>query len=130
MAAEFARESSAGELRTTREALDAAITARNDAETRAANAETQAATATRKLAATAGAKRTRKTAGPAGPAGAETKVPKDVDAQAEALSVLADEPDISGAALGPRVGKSPRWGQLYLQKLASRPAGDAGAEET
>jgi hypothetical protein len=130
MAAEFAREASAGELRTTREALNAAIEARNDAETRAAEADAQAATLTRKLAATAGAKRTRKKAGAAGPAAAETTVPNDVDAQAEALAILAREPDISGAKLGPRVRKSERWGQLFLKQLAARPAGGgADAEE-
>jgi hypothetical protein len=130
MAAEFAREAAAGELRTTREALDAAITARNDAETRAADAETQAATLTRKLAATAGAKRPRKKADTAGAEAPATTVPKDFDAQAEALAILAEEPDISGAALGPRVRKSPRWGQMFLQNLATRPAGgDADAGE-
>jgi hypothetical protein len=49
-------------------------------------------------------------------------------AQAEALSILANEPGISGAKLGPRVGKSERWGQLFMQRLATRPAGgDADA---
>jgi hypothetical protein len=131
IAAEIAQASSAGELRTTREALDAAIEARNAAESRAANAEAQAATLTRKLTAVAGAKRARKNAPAAADAGGragEAKVPNDVDAQAEALSILADEPDIKGAALGPRVGKSERWGQLFLQRLAARPVGGESPE--
>ena len=47
-----------------------------------------------------------------------TEVPNDVDAQAEALSILAAEPGISGAKLGPRVGMSPRWGQDFKKNLA------------
>ena len=60
-----------------------------------------------------------------------TQVPNDVDAQAEALAILANEPDIKGAKLGPRVGKSERWGQLFLKGLttASAPNGP-DAEET
>ncbi len=47
-----------------------------------------------------------------------TGVPNDVDAQAEALSILAAEPDISGAKLAERVGMSERWGQTLKKNLA------------
>lgn len=51
------------------------------------------------------------------------RLPKSQEAtQAEALSILAVEPGISGAKLGPRVGMSARWGQLFLKGLAT--AGD------
>jgi hypothetical protein len=123
IAAEIGREASAGELRITREALEAAVTARGEAEAKAGKAEAQAALLARKLAGPAGAKGTRKTAAGADRSASETKVPNDVDAQAEALSILAEEPGISGAKLGPRVGKSERWGQLFMQRLTARPAG-------
>jgi hypothetical protein len=46
-----------------------------------------------------------------------TEVPKDVDARAEALAILAAEPDISGAQLGLRVGRTGRWGQTFKKNL-------------
>ena len=49
------------------------------------------------------------------------------DAQAEALSILAAEPDISGAQLGLRVNKSKRWGQDFKGQLATRTAEGGGA---
>lgn len=52
-----------------------------------------------------------------------TEVPNDVDAQAEALAILAAEPDISGAKLAERVGMSERWGQTFKKNLAARTAG-------
>ena len=52
----------------------------------------------------------------------ETQMTKDVDARTKALSVLAAEPGISGAALGPRVGMSKRWGQLHKDELAAMTA--------
>jgi len=57
-----------------------------------------------------------------------TEVPSDVDAQAEALSILAAEPGISGAQLGPRVGMSKRWGQEFKKNLAGSSAGPEGQE--
>lgn len=51
------------------------------------------------------------------------RVPQDVDAQAEALAILAGEPGISGAQLGRRVGRSERWGQDLKKKLAAKHAG-------
>jgi hypothetical protein len=58
-----------------------------------------------------------------------TKVPDDVGARAEALGILASEPDISGADLGLRVGKSKRWGQLFLRGLATAPKGPDAEED-
>lgn len=55
-----------------------------------------------------------------------TEVPNDVDAQAEALAILAAEPDISGAKLAERVGMSERWGQTLKRNLAARTAGPDG----
>lgn len=46
------------------------------------------------------------------------RVPQDVDAQAEALAILAADPGIKGAELGRRVGRSERWGQDLKKKLA------------
>lgn len=127
IAAEIAQASSAGELRTTREALDAAIEARNAADLRAANAEAQAARLTRKVEAAAGPKRPRKTAdaaaGGKGSAAPETELPDDFDAHAAALAKLDEEPGISGAALAAAVGMSERWGQDFKKKLAARVAG-------
>jgi hypothetical protein len=59
-----------------------------------------------------------------------TQVPDDVDARAEALSILAAEPGISGADLGLRVGKSKRWGQLYLRDLATAAPEGQDPQET
>lgn len=52
---------------------------------------------------------------------------QDVDARTKALSVLAAEPDISGSALGPRVGMSKRWGNLHRAELAAMAADLEGA---
>jgi hypothetical protein len=57
----------------------------------------------------------------------ETDVPEDVDTQAEALRILAAEPDISGSKLGLRLGKTERYGQMLKSKLApSVPGPDSG----
>lgn len=128
------------ELETLALRLEHVETARNDAEQRAADAEAKTAFLTRKLAANSGAKGARKPAAgkPAASsrngAGAppETRVPEDFDAQAEALRILAAEPDISGAKLAERVGRSERWGQLFKSNLAkTAPEGpDAGSGGT
>ena len=47
-----------------------------------------------------------------------TEIPADVDARREVLAILANEPDISGAKLGLRVGMSARWGQMVKNELA------------
>lgn len=52
-------------------------------------------------------------------------VPEDVDTQAAALEILAAEPDISGAQLGLRLGKTERYGQMLKKNLASASAGQA-----
>lgn len=56
----------------------------------------------------------------------ETQVPKDVDTQAEALLILAEEPDISGSELGVRLGKTKRYGQILKNKLVVTSAGPEG----
>jgi hypothetical protein len=50
-------------------------------------------------------------------------VPSDVDTQAEALRILAQEPDISGGELGLRLGKSKRYGCMLKNRLAGHVAG-------
>ena len=55
----------------------------------------------------------------------EMTVPEDVDTQAAALEILAAEPDISGAQLGLRLGKTERYGQMLKKNLASASAGQA-----
>lgn len=113
------------ELEAQREALTAAETERSDAQREAAEAAAKADSAARKLAAISARKQPAKK--PAisprskGASSRATEVPNDVDAQAEALAILAAEPDIKGAKLGPRVGKSERWGQLFLKGLATAP---------
>jgi hypothetical protein len=129
IAAEAGRASLADQLRSARDALETANADRKAAELRAEETEAQTAKLARKLAAISGGKPLRNSAADAARGRSEAKVPSDVDAQAEALSILADEPGISGAKLGPRVGKSERWGQLFMQKLAARPAGGEVPDE-
>lgn len=117
-----------GELEPIREAL---AEAKHEAE----DAKSRSETLARKLAAK-DAKRTRtsptnsrsrKDAKPDREPDPETDpvtdFPADFDARAEALSILAAEPNISGAKLGERVGKTGRWGQLLKAELATAPAG-------
>jgi hypothetical protein len=131
-ALEAARDAARTELEAVQAALETEAAARAEAERQAADAEAKAATLARKLAASAGPKKTRRSGPAAGSdktrSAAETEVPNDFDAQAAALAILADEPDISGAKLAERVGMSERWGQTFKKQLAaSRPA---GGEET
>jgi hypothetical protein len=107
-------------------ALAPAIERAENAERAAAEAAATADELARKLAAAdaknARSRASRKRAAAPRSATAQeraTKVPDDVDARAEALSVLAAEPDISGAQLGPRVGMSKRWGQDFKRGLAT-----------
>jgi hypothetical protein len=127
------------ELRGLREARAAAEAERDDARRETAAASAKIETLTRKLAAAAPRKRTPQKAArtPAAaprskPAGdPATEVPNDVDAQAEALSILAAEPGISGAKLAERVGMSERWGQTFKKNLTASPAGPGDdAQET
>jgi hypothetical protein len=126
IAAEAGRASNADQLRSARDALEAANAARREAEARAEQAEAKAAALARRAGTAAGAKGTRSAGSAAGGGAPATKVPKDFDAQAAALAILAEEPDISGAKLGERVGRSERWGQDFKKQLATRPAGGAG----
>ena len=120
------------EMEAQRAALAAARDERDAARRETAEVAAKAEVTARKLAAVAArSSRARKPAissrskGGASPA---TKVPNDVDAQAEALAILAGEPGIKGAKLGPRVGKSERWGQLFLKGLTTAAANPEGGE--
>jgi hypothetical protein len=104
------------------EARDTAEAVLARAERRAEGAEARAA----RLARSAGSKGNR--SGAAADGGKDrsataTKVPKDVDAQAAALAILAQEPGITGRELGERCGRSERWGQDFKKQLAARAAG-------
>ena len=120
------------ELEMLREEMRAAECARDEAAQEAADATAKAETLARKLASVSGSGRGRnghaKTPATGGRTSAETQVPKDVDAQAEALTILAREPEISGAQLGLRVGNSERWGQLLLKSLAASGDPSGGAQ--
>jgi hypothetical protein len=110
------------ELEAQQEALAAAQADRDAAQREAAETTAKAEVLARKLAAAA-AKGTRKPQPKKGTPAPATKVPRDVDVQAEALSILAADPDISGADLGERVGRSERWGQTFKKNLAGSAAG-------
>lgn len=114
------------ELAAAAARLAEAETARSDAEQRTAQAEARTAQLERKLAAQKNAQTARKTrAGNRAVSPRKSRAtsePEDVDARTEALRVLSQEPDISGAKLGPRVGKSARWGQLHRDELAAMAA--------
>ena len=118
------------ELDVARESLAAAEAGRVAAQDEAAESAAKAEALARKLAAIAEAKRTRKPLARPAAKRPATQVPNDVDAQAEALSILAAEPDITGAQLGLRVGKSERWGQMLKNKLATTAAAPQGQEES
>jgi hypothetical protein len=114
-------------LETAQAGLATAQADRADAQRGAQETAAKAEVAERKLASLR-AKSARSGKGAAAPRGKgadprATEVPSDVDAQAEALSILAAEPGISGAQLGPRVGKSKRWGQDFKKNLAGSSAG-------
>jgi hypothetical protein len=108
------------------ENVRAAEIARDDAQREAADATAKAGRLTRKLATGSGSVKGRngRTRQPAngGRKSADTQVPKDVDARAEALALLSEDPAISGAQLAKAVGKSERWGQLLKSELATVPA--------
>ena len=107
------------ELDTLTDTLETAQAERDDAQRERAEMAAKAEVLARKLSAAQGARK-RATAPRSK---SETKVPSDVDARAEALAILAAEPGISGAELGPRVGMSKRWGQLLKNGLATAPPG-------
>lgn len=99
--------------------LETAQASRAEVEAKAAEALERVEVLTRKLARTSGQKPTRKSPPKKAPASTpETQVPDDVDTQAEALRILADEPGISGSELGRRLGKSERYGCMLKKSLA------------
>jgi len=51
-----------------------------------------------------------------------TTVPKDVDTQAEALRILADNPDIDGSELGRQLGMTPGYGRTLKRRLITAAA--------
>lgn len=109
-------EALAGETAPLREALAAA---QRDVEAGAA----KRAILERKLAAqTPPRKRASRPRAKSAAARATQAQEEDVDARTKALAVLAAEPDISGAELGPRVGMSKRWGQMHKPDLAAMAA--------
>lgn len=129
--AEAARRAELDEAKAQTEATRAALAesekALADAERQAAEAEANAETFARKLAANSGSKGrrnagARKGANSGRPAPA-TAVPKDVDARAEALRILTENPDISGRELGEKCGRGERWGQMRKQELTGHVAG-------
>lgn len=91
--------------------------------------DTKGGTATRSRGDTTGRRKAdtagrRQAAPKAASAAPEAVVPDDVDTQAEALKILADEPDISGSELGRRLGKTPGYGRTLMRRLApSAPSG-------
>jgi uncharacterized membrane protein len=113
-------------LKAAQEALADVAAEREAARREAAEFAAKVGILTRKLAAASPRKRApqppaKKTASAPRSKTAEdpaTGVPNDVDAQAEALAILAVEPDISGAKLAERVGMSERWGQTFKKGLA------------
>lgn len=123
------------EMEVARESIEAAEAGRVAAQQEAAESAAKADILTRKLTAIPEPKPTRKppakkpaTSPRKGAVSPATQVPNDVDAQAEALAILAAEPDIKGAQLGPRVGKSERWGQMLKNKLATTAATSEGQD--
>lgn len=110
-----AKVSALEEARDTAEA-DLAQTGR-----RAEAAEAKAERLSRRLGANSGAKGSRNT-GAKDEAKSRTTVPNDVDARAQALMILAAEPDITGRELGERCGRGERWGQLRKSELAGHVA--------
>lgn len=131
----------AAELARTREAVQAELSGvKAELETSLADARTELASATAradalndalKMKRSSRANRTRSSPakgrasspannGASSPSDgdASSPLPGDVDTQAEALKILADEPDINGSDLGLRLGKTKRYGQLLKARLA------------
>lgn len=126
--AETERDEAVAAMLGAQAAAEAAEGERTEAQRAAAENAAKAETLTRKLARAAGANGRKPTAGE-GRKNRNLAVPNDFDAQAAALAILADEPDISGAKLAERVGMSERWGQAFKKQLVTRPAGGETAGE-
>jgi Protein of unknown function (DUF2637) len=56
-------------------------------------------------------------------AAAKTRVPGDVDTQAQALAIIAEDPGISGSELGRQLGMTPAYGRQLKNRLAGSVAG-------
>ena len=110
------------DLEAQRAVLAAAQDERDEARKEAAEAQARADAAARRLAAAAASKRSRKAPQKKTAAVPATRVPRDVDVQAEALAILAAEPGITGKELGDRVGRSERWGQDFKKNLSAAAA--------
>lgn len=108
------REQAAADLASARGELEAERTAR-EAEVQALGSALNKA---RNKARSSGQKRRAASPRNTG-SGSPLKpdVPSDVDTQAEALRILASEPDISGGELGRRLGKSERYGCMLKNRL-------------
>jgi hypothetical protein len=131
-----ARERAAGQARAAAEA--AGLAAGRDAEIARLRAELEAElrrAADRKPPRASARKPARKDAAvsarkQAAISGAEAGGEGDLDAEAQALQILADDPGISGSRLGPMVGRSDSWGRDLKRRLArsvpgpDSPAGD------
>jgi hypothetical protein len=111
-----------GKVSAFEETGAAAAEALAKAELRADRAERLA----RKAGANSGANGSRN-AGAADAAKSRTTVPNDVDARAQALMILAEDPNITGRELGERCGRGERWGQLRKSELAGHVADGTGA---
>jgi hypothetical protein len=123
---EMERNDAVAALEARETELQAAETALAQASERAESAEAKAERLTRKLGANSGAGRNRNAARKDSAQG-RTTVPNDVDARAQALSILIDEPGITGKELGERCGRGERWGQLRKSELAGHVADGTGA---
>jgi hypothetical protein len=137
---------SAGEERTLQAALDAERAARLQAEADRDTARAEAAdTAVREAALAQQAERlkadaehlksdtpkptrTRRKTDAASPSSSPSASPgaDDIDAQAEALSILAAEPDIAGSELGRRLGFKPSYGRTLKRRLTETVPGGGG----
>jgi hypothetical protein len=74
----------------------------------------------RKAARNSAARKSRKPVAASAP---EAPADADLDTEARALQILADEPGISGSQLGLRLGKSDRYGRELIKKLAAAAPG-------
>lgn len=112
--------------------LEIAQNARAEAERARANADARTAQLQRKLDAQAPAQGARKPGAgknASTPRSARTEASEnEVDARTEALRILSEEPDISGAKLGLAAGMSKRWGQDHRAELAAMAAEFADGE--
>jgi hypothetical protein len=137
-AAEVVRESAlAAELAAVRGELESALAAADPLRKALTAAQEEAAVLTRKLARISGQKPTRKSAPKKAASSTrkstpsstpEPQVPDDVDTQAEALRILAANPDISGSELGRQLGRTERYGCMLKKSLAASTAGPEGGE--